>query len=75
MTTKHTCNDGNGPVFGKKTLGCARCDELLAGAPSIKWAPSRAARDAEQSRAIHAHFTGHKHLSGGCGPVCTFGDW
>ena len=31
--TKHTCG---GPVFGKKTIGCPRCDELLAGAPAVK---------------------------------------
>lgn len=28
--TKHTCG---GPVFGKRTAGCPRCDELAAGAP------------------------------------------
>lgn len=35
--TKHTCNNGNGPVFGKKTPGCARCDELIAGAAPREW--------------------------------------
>lgn len=28
-TTAHTCNDGSGPQFGRKTPGCPRCDELL----------------------------------------------
>lgn len=36
-TTKHTCNDGNGPAFGRKTPGCPRCDELLAGAAPVAW--------------------------------------
>lgn len=75
MTTKHTCNNGNGPVFGHKIVGCPRCDELLSGAPAIKWAPSRATRDVQSCREIDAHFHSHKHLSGGCGPVCTFGEW
>jgi hypothetical protein len=29
--TAHTCG---GPKFGRKTPGCPRCDELLAGAPA-----------------------------------------
>ena len=75
MTTKHTCNDGSGPVFGRKTCGCPRCDELLAGAPAVKWATSRKEKDAQWCREIHHHFHSHRHLSGGCGPVCTFGEW
>jgi hypothetical protein len=76
MTTKHTCNGGNNPVFGRKTPGCARCDELLAGAPAVKgWGDRKRAMEAEQIRAIHAHFHGEYHRSGKCGPVCTFGEW
>lgn len=75
MTTKHTCNSGNGPVFGRKTCGCPRCDELLAGAPAVKWAPGRREQDAERCREIAAHFAGHRHRNGGCGPVRTFGEW
>jgi hypothetical protein len=62
-------------VFGRKVAGCPRCDELLAGAPVVPWAPSRAQQDAQRCRDIREHFASHKHLSGGCGPVCTFGDW
>lgn len=29
--TKHNCG---GPVFGKRTEGCPRCDELAAGSPA-----------------------------------------
>lgn len=35
--TEHTCNGGGGPVWGRKTRGCPRCEELLAGAPSRTW--------------------------------------
>lgn len=75
VTTKHTCNHGNGPVFGRKTPGCPRCDQLLAGFPAVKWAKSREQIDRERSQEIRDHFRSHKHLSGGCGPVCTFGEW
>lgn len=34
--TKHTCNGGNGPLFGRKTAGCPRCDELLALVAALK---------------------------------------
>ena len=30
MVTKHSCKAWR---FGRKTVGCPRCDELLAGAP------------------------------------------
>lgn len=74
--TKHTCNGGNGPVFGRKTAGCPRCDELCNGALVVQWHGGQAKqRDAEQCRAIAAHFRSHAHRSGGCGPVCTYGDW
>jgi len=35
--TAHTCNDGRGPMFGKKTAGCPRCDELAAGSAPRGW--------------------------------------
>jgi len=76
-TTKHTCNDGDGPAFGRKTPGCPRCDELLAGAAPVQWAGSKRRRDEEmERRSIAAHFApGGRHARGECGPVCTFGDW
>jgi hypothetical protein len=37
VKTTHTCNNGNGPVFGRKTQGCPRCDELMAGAAPRSW--------------------------------------
>lgn len=70
---KHTCG---GPVFGKKTPGCPRCDQLLAGAEPVQWAKRSWHGGAEQSRSIAAHFArGGPHVRGECGPVCTFGDW
>lgn len=70
--TKHTCNDGFGPSFGRKTAGCPRCDELISGAAPRSWAKSNDKRRCEE---ISAHFASPRHLSGGCGPVCTFGEW
>ncbi len=70
-TTKHT----HPVVFGRKVDGCPRCEELKAGAAPIQWAPSFKQRDAQRCREIAAHFSSHQHLSGGCGVVCTFGEW
>lgn len=71
-TTAHTCNNGRGPVFGRKTAGCPRCDELLAGASPVQWASTkRRADEAARIAAIRAH----NCKTAGCGPVCTFGDW
>jgi hypothetical protein len=68
----HTCG---GPVFGRKTPGCPRCDQLSNGAAPVTWGPSRRAQDAQRSREVRAHFTSPRHMSGACGPVCTFGEW
>jgi hypothetical protein len=68
-TTKHTCN---GPVFGRLTEGCARCDELRNGATPIRWKKSN---DEQRRDEIRAHFAPNgRHALGLCGPVCTFGD-
>ena len=74
-TTKHACG---GPVFGRKTPGCPRCDELIAGAAPVvqAWRGQRARDEAGMSAAIHAHFApGGPHSRGACGPVCTAFDW
>jgi hypothetical protein len=72
--TRHTCG---GPSFGRLTPGCPRCDELAAGsAPRQQpWRETRRQADARQRAEIADHFASQRHLSGGCGPVCTFGDW
>jgi len=72
ITTKHTCG---GPVFGQKTPGCPRCDELLGGAAPVQWARSRRDEDRIRSQEIAAHFASDRHRTGGCGTVCTFGEW
>ena len=69
--TRHTCNDGRGPVFGRRTPGCARCTELSVGMPSVKWDTSRRDSDAQLVREIRAHDC----KASRCGPVCTFGEW
>lgn len=68
-TAKHTCG---GPAFGRKTPGCPRCDDLLAGAQPVTWAATRRRQDEEAHRqALWAHDC----TASRCGPVCTFGDW
>lgn len=59
-------------VFGRRVAGCGRCAELAAGAAPVRWASRREA-DAVQD--VRDHFASERHLSGGCGPVCTFGEW
>ncbi len=70
-TTKHTCNNGKNPVFGRKTLGCPRCDELIAGAPAVKWTNLKAQHEASQIQAIR----NHNCVRSNCGPVCTAFQW
>lgn len=72
MTTKHTCNAGRGPVFGRKSAGCPRCDELLSGKPPVLWSGAlRARNEAQTLAAIRAHDC----RTSRCGPVCTAFDW
>ena len=69
--TKHT----HTVVFGRKVSGCPRCSELSAGAPPVVWnGARRAERERVMVQDVRAHFASHRHVSGGCGPVCTFGD-
>jgi len=72
MTTRHTCNAGHGPVFGRRTVGCARCDELAKGAAPVRWA---SARKADELRKRLAEIRAHDCKRCGCGPVCTAFDW
>jgi hypothetical protein len=82
---RHTCG---GPMFGRLTAGCPRCDELAAGAEPIRqaWRESRKCRCGRPAQKgyiaaicrvceISEHSTSARHRNGGCGPVCTFGDW
>lgn len=79
--TVHTCNPANPgrPLpFGKRDPKgeCPRCKELDAGAEPRTWAGSVAVQDeALRAQEITAHFASAKHRSGGCGVVCTYGDW
>jgi hypothetical protein len=77
--TVHTCNPaspGKPLPFGKRDPHgkCPRCAELDAGAEPRTWstAPQQTGpSDAE----LRQHFASAKHRTGGCGVVCTFGDW
>ena len=68
-TTQHTCG---GPAFGRKTPGCPRCDELLAGAAPVQWAGSIRRQDDERRA---AEIRAHDCRKSRCAVVCTFGDW
>jgi hypothetical protein len=59
-------------VFGRKDSNCPRCQELIAGSKPRTWAVSN---DTKRCAGIRDHFRSHKHLSGGCGVICTFGEW
>ena len=63
-TTKHDCG---GPVFGRKTPGCPRCDELIGGAAPVKWARSY---DEQRAREVRRHDCTVSR----CGFMCTFGE-
>lgn len=76
--TEHTCcPSGRGPAFGRKTPGCPRCDELLAGAAPREAhaghlaAQRRAAAEDDVARRIREHDC----RTAGCGPVCTAFQW
>jgi hypothetical protein len=66
-------------VFGRKTPGCPRCDELLHGAAPVVWSSTtRRQDDARRSAEIREHFALYSHNLGVCGRtgrVCTFGEW
>ncbi|THJ76069.1 MULTISPECIES: hypothetical protein [Frankia] len=74
-STAHTCNDGTGPRWGRRTAGCPRCDELAAGAQPIRWAPPRRARAVADDARRVAEIRAHDCAVSGCSVVCTFGEW
>jgi hypothetical protein len=67
MTTAHN----HAPSFGRLQASCARCQELKAGAPAVRWAMGSKQRE-EQRR---ADIRNHNCKQAKCGPVCTFGEW
>lgn len=75
-TTKHTCG---GPVFGKRTPGCPRCDELAAGAAPVVWSKSAPELPSWARRPHVCRGSGCSadplRRQGGSTGVCTFGDW
>lgn len=78
---KHTCNEadpGKPLPFGRRDPRgeCLRCKQLDDGAESRTWRGGAKAQNEDcRSRELTAHFASEKHRTGGCGPVCTFGDW
>ena len=74
--TQHTCNGGRGPAFGRKTPGCPRCDELIAGAAprQLHWAERARTRREEEERRIR-EIREHDCKRSRCSIVCTAFDW
>ena len=71
-TTKHTCG---GPVFGKKTPGCPRCDELLAGSAPVRWEwAERDKADRKAGRGKYASYVPCKHEDHPAW-MCTANQW
>ena len=80
----HTCTPtGKALPFGRKAPKgqCPRCDALREGAaprqapPWIHRAQERQADSDRRIAEIREHFGSAHHRNGGCGPVCTYGDW
>lgn len=63
-------------TFGRPSRhqACPRCEELKAGAVPRSWAV-RHRPAARRQDEIAQHFASAKHRTGGCGPVCTFGEY
>ena len=58
--------------FGRRVMGCPRCEQLARGAAPVKgWGARKKEQEAEFTRALKAHDC----VKSNCGPVCTFGDW
>jgi hypothetical protein len=70
-TTQHTCG---GPVFGKKTPGCPRCDELIAGAAPVVW-NTRTPEPYVRHTCKGSGCSGDPDRNYGRRGICTFGDW
>ena len=63
-------------VFKRYDKWCPRCQELMNGAEARRgWGPSRQELDLKAANEVKAHFSSEKHLTGGCGIICTFGEW
>lgn len=63
-------------AFKNYDLTCARCIELANGSKArAGWSDHKRQFERDSIAATDAHFKSHAHLSGQCGPVCTFGDW
>ena len=83
---KHNCG---GVVFGQKTPGCPRCDELLAGAEPRTQPWRRPIKRCVNYATCHGmvergEYTGlcrscqikaHDCTASKCGPVCTAFQW
>jgi hypothetical protein len=51
-----------------------KIEKISTGTRARGWRSRDGGRVASR-RTNDNHFTSERHISGGCGPVCTFGDW
>ena len=81
QAAQHTCG---GPAFGRKTPGCPRCDELLAGAPARQqaWRETRKCRCGAPAQKGYiaaicrrCEMAAHDCNASKCGAVCTAFQW
>ena len=49
MATKHTCG---GPVFGRRTAGCPRCEELACGAQPVRFGGGDAPKTTKHTHSV-----------------------
>ena len=74
MGTRHNVDCSR--AFKNYDPQCPRCQELANGAEARQgWGPSRRELDLMAASSVSAHFSSERHLSGGCGVVCTYGEW
>ena len=72
---KHTCEQSE-RAFGRRAPGCARCDELKAGAPArVGWQADYYANKARQDAALSLAIRNHDCQASRCGIVCTAFQW
>jgi len=72
----HTCNGDRPPVFGRRTPGCPRCEELANGAQTRSWFRTTGEQSAEYRRRKESEAAPrvmeHRVVLGGEGLVKTF---
>lgn len=62
--------------FGRKDPECARCAEMIAGAPSRSgWQKSYFTKKQQEENLVRTQVREHDCKKSGCGYVCTAFEW